>query len=79
MQIIPIGEQSNATNIACQPAGNFFSFKKAERPLGSSSSGRTNAPVGEITEKTEEDSRSNRRPIELIGSPARQRSQISDR
>jgi hypothetical protein len=36
-------------------------------------------PVGEITEKTEEDSRSNRRPIELIGSPACQRSQISDR
>ncbi len=32
-------------------------------------------PVGEITEKTEEDSRSNRRPIELIGSPACQRSQ----
>jgi hypothetical protein len=31
-------------------------------------------PVGEITEKTEEDSRSNRRPIELIGSPACQRS-----
>jgi hypothetical protein len=27
-------------------------------------------PVGEITEKTEEDSRSNRHPIELIGSPA---------
>jgi hypothetical protein len=25
-------------------------------------------PVGEITEKTDEDSRSNRRPIELIGS-----------
>ena len=25
-------------------------------------------PVGEITEKTEEDSRSNRRPIELMGS-----------
>jgi hypothetical protein len=36
-------------------------------------------PVGEITEKTDEDSRSNRRPIELIGSPACQRSQISDR
>ena len=36
-------------------------------------------PVGAITEKTEEDSRSNRRPIELIGSPACQRSQISDR
>jgi hypothetical protein len=36
-------------------------------------------PVGEITEKTEEDSRSNRRPIALIGSPACQRSQISDR
>jgi hypothetical protein len=36
-------------------------------------------PVGEITEKTDEDSRSNRRPIELIGSPAYQRSQISDR
>src|SRR5258708_38579909 len=35
-------------------------------------------PVGEITEKTEEDSRSNRRPIALIGSPACQRSQISD-
>jgi hypothetical protein len=30
-------------------------------------------PVGEITEKTDEDSRSNRRPIELIGSPACQR------
>jgi len=37
------------------------------------------APVGVITEKTDEDSRSNRRPIELIGSPACQRSQISDR
>jgi cytochrome P450 family 104 len=36
-------------------------------------------PVGEITEKTEEDSRSNRRPIALMGSPACQRSQISDR
>jgi hypothetical protein len=36
-------------------------------------------PVGEITEKTEEDSLSNRRPIALIGSPACQRSQISDR
>jgi len=36
-------------------------------------------PLGEITEKIDEDSRSNRRPIELIGSPACQRSQISDR
>ena len=36
-------------------------------------------PVGEITEKTEEDFRSNRRPIELIASPACQLSQISDR
>src|ERR1700682_4242405 len=36
-------------------------------------------PVGEITEKTDEDSRSNRRPIELIGSPALPRSPISDR
>ena len=37
-------------------------------------------PVGEITEKTDEEaSRPNRRPIELIGSPACQRSQISDR
>ena len=27
-------------------------------------------PVGEIIEKTDEDSRSNRRPIELIDSPA---------
>jgi hypothetical protein len=35
--------------------------------------------LGEMTEKTDEDSRSNRRPIELIGSPACQRSQISDR
>jgi hypothetical protein len=35
-------------------------------------------PVGEITESTEEDFRSNRRPIALIGSPARQRSQISE-
>jgi len=33
-----------------------------------------NSAVGEITEKTEEDSRSNRRPIALIGSPACQRS-----
>jgi hypothetical protein len=36
-------------------------------------------PVGEITEKTDEDSRSNRRPIEPIDSPAGLRSQISDR
>src|SRR5260370_41414693 len=36
-------------------------------------------PVGEITEKTEEDSRSNRRPIALLSSAACQRSQISDR
>jgi hypothetical protein len=27
-------------------------------------------PAGEITKKTDEDSRSNRRPIELLGSPA---------
>jgi hypothetical protein len=33
-------------------------------------SGGRMPPVGEITEKTDEDSRSNRRPIELIGSPA---------
>ena len=36
-------------------------------------------PVGESTENTDEDSRSNRRPIELIDSPAIQRSQISAR
>src|ERR1700712_311104 len=36
-------------------------------------SGGRMPPVGEITEKTEEDSRSNRRPIELIGTPACQR------
>jgi hypothetical protein len=30
-------------------------------------------PVGEITEKIDEDSRSNRRPIELIGSSTRVR------
>jgi hypothetical protein len=34
-------------------------------------------PVGEITKKTDDDSRSNRRPIELIDSPRCQRSQIS--
>src|SRR5258705_6279075 len=32
-------------------------------------SGGRMPPVGEITEKTDEDCRSNRRPIELIGSP----------
>ncbi|MGL5168253.1 MAG: hypothetical protein ACRC9K_20410 [Afipia sp.] len=42
-------------------------------------SGRRMPPEGEITEKTDEDSRSNRRPIELIDSPACQRSQISAR
>jgi hypothetical protein len=36
-------------------------------------------PVGEITENTDEDARSNRRPIDFIDSPASQRSQISDR
>ena len=36
-------------------------------------------PLGEITEKTDDDFRSTRRPIELIGAPAAQRSQISDR
>jgi hypothetical protein len=35
-------------------------------------------PVGEITEKTEQDSRSNGRPIALIGSPACQRSQTAE-
>jgi len=34
-------------------------------------------PVGDSTENTAEDSRSNRRPIELIDSPAFQRSQTS--
>jgi hypothetical protein len=34
-------------------------------------------PAGEITEKTEEDPRSNRRPIDFIDSPACHRSQIS--
>src|ERR1700751_1777946 len=33
-------------------------------------SGGRMPPVGEITEKTDEDSRSKRRPIELIDSPA---------
>lgn len=36
-------------------------------------------PVGDSTEKTDEDARSNRRPIELIDSPAFQRFQISAR
>jgi hypothetical protein len=39
---------------------------------------RAMPPVGEITEHTHEESLSNRRPIELIGSPACQRSQISE-
>src|SRR6478752_7961594 len=42
-------------------------------------SGGRMPPVGEITEKTDEDSRSNRRPIELIGSPACQRSRTAER
>src|SRR6476646_3360787 len=41
-------------------------------------SGGRMPPVGEITEKTDEDSRSNRRPIELIDSPACQRSQTAE-
>src|ERR1700731_325821 len=47
--------------------------------LGRCRSGGRMPPVGEITEKTDEDARSNGRPLELIGSPACQRSQISDR
>jgi hypothetical protein len=57
-------------------------FSRSERLSASLARRRTGGrmpPVGEITEKTEEDSRSNRRTIELIGSPACQRSQISDR
>jgi hypothetical protein len=46
--------------------------------LGGDNRCRPGALVGDA-EKTDEDSRSNRRPIELIGSPACQRSQISDR
>jgi hypothetical protein len=53
--------------------------KRLSAPLARRRAGGRIPPVGEITEKTEEDSRSNRRPIELIGSPACQRSQISDR
>jgi hypothetical protein len=36
-------------------------------------------PDDDSTENTDEDSRSNRRPIELIDSPRRHRSQISAR
>jgi hypothetical protein len=36
-------------------------------------------PVGEITENTDEDSRSNLRPIELIESPRCQQSHIPAR
>jgi hypothetical protein len=36
-------------------------------------------PVGEITENTDEDSRSNLRPIELIDSPRCQQSHIPAR
>jgi hypothetical protein len=53
--------------------------KRLSASLARRRAGGRMPPVGEITEKTEEDSRSNRRPIELIGSPACQRSQISDR
>src|SRR5258708_1869286 len=53
--------------------------KRLSASLARRGAGGRMPPVGEITEKTEEDSRSNRRPIELIGSPACQRSQISDR
>jgi hypothetical protein len=53
--------------------------KRLSACLARCRSGGRIPPVGEITEKTDEDSRSNRRPIELIGSPACQRSQISDR
>jgi hypothetical protein len=37
---------SNQTQrtLRAKPSGDFFAFKKAERPLGSSSSWRTNAP-----------------------------------
>jgi hypothetical protein len=53
--------------------------KKLNARLARRRTGGRMPPVGEITEKTDEDSRSNRRPIELIGLPPRQRSQISDR
>ena len=46
--------------------------------LGCYAAGRM-PPDGDSTEKTDEDSRSNRRPIELIDSPRRHRSQISAR
>src|ERR1700726_2096747 len=49
--------------------------KRLSASLARRRAGGRMPPVGEITEKTEEDSRSNRRPIELIGSPACQRSQ----
>ncbi len=53
--------------------------KRLSACLGQCRTGGRMPPIGEITEKTDEDSRSNRRPIELIDSPACQRSQISDR
>jgi len=42
-------------------------------------SGGRMPPDGDSTEKIDDDSRSNRRPIELIDSPRRHRSQISAR
>src|SRR5258708_35317016 len=74
MEIVPSGARSTATSSACSSRSERLRACLA-RCL---SAGRM-PPVGEITEKTDEDSRSNRRPIELIGSPACQRSQISDR
>jgi hypothetical protein len=80
MQIVPIGEQSTAANIACwSPLEISSRSKRLSASLARRRAGGRMPPVSEIAEKTEEDSRSNRRPIELIGSLACQRSQISDR
>jgi hypothetical protein len=54
-------------------------ISSGSKTLSASRTGGRMPPIGDITEKTDEDSRSNRRPMELIGSPACPRSQISDR
>ena len=82
MQIVPIAEQSNATNICVlSPLEISSRSKRLSACLGRCRTGARMPPVGEITENTDEDSRSNRRPIELINSrPASDpRSQTAER
>ena len=60
-----------------EPSGDFLAFKKLSTLLARHRTGGRMPPVCEMTEETDATCRSTRRPIELIGSPACQRSQIS--